>query len=91
MFVFGNIKCISPTTIRRKLDFYINKTNIKRITPHGFRHSHASLLIHLGLDSRDVAKRLGDTVQVIESTYYHMFPEKKSNAVNVLNKLKIST
>lgn len=91
MFVFGNVHYISSTTFRRKLNNYIditNKTNnIKSITPHGFRHSHASLLIDLGCDSCDVAERLGDTVEMIERTYYHMFPEKK-NTVNILNKLK---
>ncbi len=88
MFVFGNVKYIAPTTFRRKLDEYIDKAEVKRITPHGFRHSHASLLIHLGCDSREVAKRLGDTVQVIESTYYHMFPDKKKHTIDVLNNFK---
>ena len=32
---------------------------------------------------------IGDTVQVVESTYYHMFPEKKQHTVDVLNKIKI--
>ena len=88
MFVFGNVKYIAPTTFRRKLNEYIDKAGVKRITPHGFRHSHASLLIHLGCDSREVAKRLGDTVQVIESTYYHMFPEKEIRSIIVLNNFK---
>ena len=57
------------------------------ITIHGFRHSHASLLINLGLDFKEVAERLGDTVEMVQNTYYHMFPEKKSNTVNALNKL----
>ena len=47
----------------------IKKANVKRITPHGFKSSHVSLLIHLGCDSRDVAERVGDTVQMIEKTY----------------------
>ena len=88
MFVFGNVKYIAPTTFRRKLNKYIDISKVKRITPHGFRHSHASLLIHLGCDSREVAKRLGDTVQVIESTYYHMFPEKEKHTITVLNNFK---
>lgn len=88
MFVFGNVKYLPATTFKRKLDNYIKKLNIKRITPHGFRHSHVSLLINLGCDSREVAERVGDTVQMVEKTYYHMFPEKKSNAVNILNNLK---
>lgn len=88
MFVFGNVNYVTPTTLRRKLKQYIEISKIKKITPHGFRHSHVSLLIDLGCDSRDVAERIGDTVQVVEKTYYHMFPKKKSITVNKLNKLK---
>ena len=49
--------------------------------------NNASLLIPLGLEFEDVAERLGDTIEMVQSTYYHMFPEKKSNTVNALNKL----
>lgn len=98
MFVFGNIDYIKETTFRNHLNKYIKKAKIKPkkpnykegdtiFTPHGFRHSQASLLINLGLDIRDVAERLGDTPRVVESTYYHIFPQKKSNTVNALNKL----
>ena len=52
------------------------------------RHSHASLLINLGCDSREVTARLGDTVEVIERTYYHMFPDKKKHTIDVLNNFK---
>ena len=88
MFVFGNIKYMTATTLRRNLYDYIKKAKVKKITPHGFRHSHVSLLIDLGCDSRDVANRIGDTVQIVESTYYHMFPKKQSSTVNKLNELK---
>ena len=49
--------------------------------------NNASLLIPLGLEFEDVAEKLGDTIEMVQSTYYHMFPEKKSNTVNALNKL----
>lgn len=39
--------------------------------------NNASLLIPLGLEFEDVAERLGDTIEMVQSTYYHMFPEKK--------------
>lgn len=92
-YVFGNVKHVAPTTFKNHLEKHIKQVqkeqiNFKRITPHGFRHSHASLLINLGCDSREVAKRLGDTVEVIESTYYHMFPDKKKHTVDVLNNFK---
>lgn len=78
MFVFGNVKHISFTAFKRHLYNYINKCGVKRITPHGFRHSLVSLLIDLGYDNREVAERTGNTVEMIERTYYHMFPEKKA-------------
>lgn len=88
MFIFGNVKYIPATTFRRKLNYYINKSNSKKITIHGFRHSHASFLINIGCDSREVAERLGDTVQIIEKTYYHMFPKKKKHTIDTLNNFK---
>lgn len=87
MFVFGNVKHIASTTLARQLQKYIDLAKVKRITPHGFRHSHASLLINLGCDSREVAERLGDTVQMVEDTYIHMFPNKKKHTINLLNKV----
>ncbi len=87
MNIFGNVSYMCPTTISRHLDKCIEKANIKRITLHGFRHSHVSLLAYLGLDFKDIAERIGDTIEVVENTYYHMFPSKKSKVVNALNKL----
>lgn len=87
-FIFGNIKPLSATTLARKLDYYIKLSKVKRITPHGFRHSHASLLIYLGCDEYEVANRLRDTVETVRNTYYHMFPEKKVATINALNNFK---
>ncbi len=89
IFIFGNFKHISPTTFRNHLNKYIEVANVKKISPHGFRHSHVSLLINLGCDSRDVADRVGDTIEVVKTTYYHMFPSKKSKTVMLLNKINI--
>lgn len=88
MFVFGNARYLPPTTLARNLKKFIKISGVRYITIHGFRHSHVSLLINFGCDSRDVAERIGDTVEVVEKTYYHMFPAKKSNAVNILNNIK---
>ncbi len=89
MFVFGNVRYIPSTSFTRKLNYYITKAGVKKISPHGFRHSHVSLLINLGCDSRDVAERIGDTIQVVEKTYYHMFPQKKKQTVEVLNMINL--
>ena len=93
MFVFGNIRPLSETTIRRKFLDYLEivkheNKNFKSITLHGFRHSHVSLLVYLGCDFRDIAERLGDTITMVQNTYYHMYPETKSKTIELLNKLK---
>lgn len=90
MFIFGNVKHLSTTTLRKYLKYYIDKVqenNFKSITIHGFRHSHVSLLIYLGAEFRDVAERVGDTVSMVQNTYYHMYPEDKSKVIKLLNNL----
>lgn len=46
------------TTIRRKLSEHIEISGLKKITPHGFRHSMASYLLVNGFDYMDVCKYL---------------------------------
>lgn len=87
MFIFGNVNHLALTTLRTHLDEYIKLSKVKRITPHGFRHSHVSLLVYLGCDFRDIAERIGDTITMVQNTYYHMYPEEKSKAVELLNNL----
>ncbi|MBO6243608.1 MAG: site-specific integrase [Clostridia bacterium] len=88
MFLFGNARHTSYTTFKNKLDYYINISKCKKITPHGFRHSHASLLWDLGCSIEEIAKRLGDTPRVVEETYAHIFPKKVSHTINVLEDFK---
>ncbi len=86
-YVFGGFQYLAITTLRNKLDKYIKIANVKRITIHGFRHSHVSLLVDIGCDFKDVAERIGDTVKMVQETYYHMFPEKKKIIIERLNNL----
>ena len=89
-FLFGDVRYVAQTTFKRHLDKNISRLgdNFKRITPHGFRHSHVSLLIYLECDSRDVAERIGDTVETVEKTYYHIFPQKKKIVIDKLNNIE---
>lgn len=91
MFIFGNTRPIPQTTLTRQFDKYIKiaqeKYDIKHITIHGLRHSHVSLLINNGCDEYEVADRLGHTIEMTRTIYFHMFPIKKKNAVNILNNL----
>ena len=85
MFIFGNIKPISSTTLDRKLNYYISLANVKKISVHGFRHSHITMLLSNNVPLRAVADRVGDTIEVIEKTYYHVLPKTRSIPVDFIN------
>lgn len=80
-FLFGGPFSIYKNRIDDKLKYYYQKLiekypdkKINILTHHEFgRHSHASFLLNIGCDREDIyfiiAERLGDTVEVIKSTY----------------------
>jgi integrase len=78
-FVFGNIKPLARSTLARHLEKYIKLSGVKRITPHGFRHSHASLLIRAKVDDNLIAERLGHTVEELRRTYAHIYEDERSD------------
>ncbi|MBX7157199.1 MAG: site-specific integrase [Verrucomicrobiae bacterium] len=67
---------------RRPFEEYIKSTCLKdsegeKITTHTMRHTFASLLLsHEKVSLFDVAKYLGDTVNVAETNYAHFIPAK---------------
>lgn len=85
-FVFGDIKPLSRRKLSDNLDKYISLANVSRITPHGFRHSHASVLIHAGIDDSLIANRLGHTVSELRKTYVHIYDDMKED---MKSKLKL--
>ncbi len=86
-YVFGDIRPLSRSTLARHLDKYILLSGVKRITPHGFRHSHASLLIKEKVDDNLIAERLGHTVEELRRTYAHVYSSSRSDLINKLNSI----
>jgi integrase len=85
-YVFGNLRPLPPETIRRKLQEYCQKTGVKPIRIHDFRHSHASLLISKGHDIVSISKRLGHAdVEITLKIYAHQMPNKQTEIANDLN------
>lgn len=92
LFLFGGQFPVSATNLDRKLSQFITKANennnIPVITSHGFRHSHASYLINNMSDKftvYDIAKRLGDTVNTVLSTYAHWFKAGDKKLVEMID------
>lgn len=57
----------------------------KQIRIHDLRHSHVSLLIQLGFNAVDIAKRVGHESIAITLRYAHMFPNVQNQMMNKLN------
>lgn len=89
LFIFGGIKPLSPTTINRRKEKACKKANIRPITLHQFRHSHATLLIQKGIMINEVSRRLGHSkVSTTLDVYSHTDLTQEKRVINTLNSLR---
>lgn len=64
-------------------------TEIKRIRVHDLRHSHVSLLINMGFPALLIAERIGDTVDMVNKIYGHLYPNRHREVADQLEKLHL--
>ena len=86
-YVFGDVNPLSRNKLARNLDKYIDISGVKRITPHGFRHSHASLLIYNKVDDSVIAERLGHTIEELHETYAHIYNDLRTEMKDKLDEI----
>ncbi|MBC9873657.1 tyrosine-type recombinase/integrase [Macrococcoides bohemicum] len=80
---------IAQTTITYLLKRVKKRIGIN-ITPHGFRHTHATILAGENMSFMTIAKRLGNTPEVVISNYAHVTEEMETKLVDVFDeKLKV--
>lgn len=60
---------------------------VPRIRIHDIRHSHVSMLIDLGFTPQLVAERIGDTVEMVYSTYGHLYPNRHIEVADKLQEI----
>lgn len=77
---------VSHNAINQALSSVIEKNAIKKITPHGLRHTHATILLNKGVSVATVAKRLGNTAEEIHRTYGHSDEDADLQAVEIFSK-----
>ncbi|MEK4712298.1 tyrosine-type recombinase/integrase [Sporosarcina sp. FSL K6-5500] len=78
-------KPISDDCLNKSFNFLAKKSNIKRITPHGMRHTHATILLTQSeprLPVAVIAKRLGNSIQMINNVYGHVIEEIEVESVS---------
>lgn len=89
--VFFKDRPLDFNTLSRHLDYYINLSGVKRITPHQFRHSNASLIISNGgnndlATAYVLAERLGNSKEMVLDVYGNLFESAKKD---IVSKIKI--
>ena len=64
---------------------FVSDHKLKPITPHGLRHTHASLLFSAGVEPKNISDRLGhSTVQITLDLYTHITEEQRTDTVDKL-------
>lgn len=66
---------------------YSTLSGVKRIRIHDIRHSHVSLLIDMGFTPLLIAERIGDTVDMVNNIYGHLYPNRHSEVADRLQQL----
>ncbi|EOP82982.1 hypothetical protein IGM_05177 [Bacillus cereus HuB4-4] len=88
-FIFISYQTGTPITdnaIKFSMDRLIKKTGYKRITPHGLRHTHATILISQRIPVKVIADRLGNTPAMILDIYGHSFKQLEEETVESFSK-----
>lgn len=87
-YIFTNNrgKWLSTAAMKVKLQrFFCKHNKLKKITPHGFRHTHASLLFEAGVAAKIISDRLGhNNVQTTLDMYTHINDNQRVEVVDQL-------
>lgn len=87
-YVFGDIRPRTRSPIGRMFNIDIEHAKVKKITLHGLRHSHASyLLSNPTISEAVVAERMGHSIEMLRSTYAHIYDKRRNALVDFLDEL----
>lgn len=78
---------LSKSGLYRTMERGCKEAGVPRIRIHDLRHSHVSLLIHLGYSALAIADRMGHESIDITYRYAHLFPSVQEDMANKLNAL----
>ena len=78
---------LSKSSLYRTMERGSQEAGVPRIRIHDLRHSHVSLLIHLGYSALAIADRMGHESIDITYRYAHLFPSVQEDMANKLNAL----
>ncbi|WP_409374101.1 tyrosine-type recombinase/integrase [Streptococcus suis] len=77
---------LRPATFRQRLQLLIKQHSLKPIKPHGFRHTHASLLFEAGIPAKVAQERLGHSkISITMDLYTHLSKTQKDDVADKLS------
>ena len=89
LYKLGKKERILPVTkyyLEHEMQRGVKKSGVKKIRIHDIRHSHASLLVEMGVLPLEIAERLGhEKVETTLNTYAHLYPNKQTKLAEKLH------
>jgi integrase len=83
VFTKADGSLVHPDTFTQAFDRKVEQTGLRRITLHGLRHTHATLLLKAGVPVQVVSQRLGHSDPGFTLRLYgHVLPSMQADAVN---------
>jgi integrase len=79
---------MSRSSITSVINNHTKKANVKHIKIHELRHSHASLLISMGVNPLEIKERMGhEDIQTTLGVYSHLYKEANRKVADQLGEL----
>jgi integrase len=79
---------INPNNVTRSFDLIVRRAGLRRITPHGLRHTHATMLLRQGVPAKIVSERLGHaSIGITLDTYSHVLPDMQDTAADAMDSI----
>ncbi|MDF3004812.1 MAG: integrase family protein [Oscillospiraceae bacterium] len=86
VFAAWNGQPVNPSGVENWLYRFFERTGLKKINPHGFRHLNATLLINSGADVRTVSAALGHSqTSTTLNIYAHAIAEAQARATDAIS------
>jgi integrase len=77
---------VNPNNVTRSFDLIVKRAGLRRITPHGLRHTHATMLLKGGVSAKVVSERLGHaSIAITLDTYSHVLPDMQDAAADAMS------
>ncbi|KMY32392.1 hypothetical protein ACZ11_09695 [Lysinibacillus xylanilyticus] len=73
-------------TLHKGFKRIVKRAGLKECTIHSLRHSHATILMINGVPVKAIAERLGNTPEMIHTTYSHLLREMEDKIIDTFDR-----